>query len=58
MSIPAWHVDNVRRDDDEKLHAIMDVQERRTGERPTKSGTIRRAIRLLWQKEVASNEEN
>lgn len=51
-SVPAWHVDHVSADDDKRLRQIMIRRERDTGEQPTKSGTIRRAVRDLWEKEV------
>lgn len=54
---PAWHVDHVSPVDDRKLRQIMNAVERRTGEVPTKSGTIRRAVRLLWIKEASGDED-
>lgn len=50
--VPAWHVDHVKADDDRKLSEVMESTERRTGEHVTKSGTIRRAVRELWEREV------
>lgn len=49
---PAWHVDPVSRLDDMKIIEIMAAREELTGERQSKAGTIRRAIRRLWREEV------
>lgn len=51
-SVPAWHVDRVSVDDDRKLSEVMERREEATGEAPTKSGTLRRAVRELWEREV------
>lgn len=51
-SIPPWHVSTVDPDDDAKLEQIMAKRYAETGERPSKSGTLRRAVRYLWRREV------
>lgn len=53
----AWHVDSVGQDDDRRLHEIMAAYAARTGERPTKSGTIKRAVRRLWEREIGSDDQ-
>lgn len=54
---PAWHVDHVKPVDDRKLYQIMVKREQETGDVQTKSGTIRRAVRELWRKEVSEDGE-
>lgn len=49
--VPPWHLD-VDSDDDRRLTEIMERRYEETGERPTKAGTIRRAVRALWRDEV------
>lgn len=51
-SVPAWHVDRVSPEDDRKLREVAERREQSTGEAATKSGTIRRAVRELWEREV------
>lgn len=46
-----WHVDPVDPEDDRKLSEVMEGWSSATGEKATKTGTIRRAVRTLWEKE-------
>lgn len=52
VSPAAWHVDPVSPQDDAMIRQIMANREYHTGETQTKSGTIRRAVRALWRREV------
>ena len=52
VSPPAWHVDSVSERDDRMLREIMECREKVTGDHQTKSGTIKRAIRALYRREV------
>lgn len=56
-TIPPWHISPVAPEDDAKLTEIMEAYQERTGECPSKAGTIRRAVRHLWLTEVRTNED-
>lgn len=47
-----WHVNPVDPDDDRMLYEVMERRYKLTGEYPTKSGTLKRAVRRLWVEEV------
>jgi hypothetical protein len=57
MSEPRpWHVNPVSVEDDARLREIMARRHQQTGEYVTKAGTLKRAVRELWRREVGEDE--
>jgi hypothetical protein len=52
-----WHVYPVTADDEQQLLDIMAVRSQVTGETVTRSGTLRRAVRKMWEEEVNHDGE-
>jgi hypothetical protein len=58
MSPRPWHVNPVSPDDDRRLREIMARRHEQTGEYVTKAGTLKRAVRALWESEVNNDDVN